>query len=344
MWPAGSSGCRQNGHGGRPAATSAWARATKSRAYDAVILTTKTSSALISSDSTSPAACSLGLLLLVGVDVGEQLDHDPVDARIPGDGHRADPELLGDRRVQRVGVAGGGRGRRHVHLTGAAAQHLVEHPVQVLGQHRDLLLLARDAGDPVALTGLQEERALARLTDGTGDEAVRRVVAVYENGHGPSVTGAARAVQVPRRLRSTASGAPRPPPTWASVRRRSGGPRVLGGRDGTGRPDRPSVELTVITYGRAGGVADHRDRSRIDHDPLEAVEVHAQRVGQDRLDQVAVRDRRPDRVRPMLSREPGVPGPDGTPPRASPSPSSTRRRETAQPTAGAAPRPRASPC
>ena len=39
---------------------------------------------------------------------------------------------------------------------------LVEDAVEVLGEHRDLLLLARDAGDAVALTGLEEEGALAR--------------------------------------------------------------------------------------------------------------------------------------------------------------------------------------
>src|SRR4051794_26661753 len=61
MWPAGSSGWRQNGHGGRPAETSACARATKSRAYDAVILTTKTSSASTSSLSASADAVAASL-------------------------------------------------------------------------------------------------------------------------------------------------------------------------------------------------------------------------------------------------------------------------------------------
>ena len=102
--------------GGRPAATRAWARATNSRAYEAVILTTNTSSASISSSSSAAVAGLLGgsvLGLVLAVHVGEQLDHDAVDVRVPGDRHGADPELLGDRRVERARCRGpAGRDRR----------------------------------------------------------------------------------------------------------------------------------------------------------------------------------------------------------------------------------------
>ena len=73
--------------------------------------------------------------------------------------------------------------RRDVDAAGAAPQHLVEHLVQVLGQHRHLLLLAGHAGDAVPLPGLQEEGPLAGLTDGAGHEPVRGVVAVNQDRH-----------------------------------------------------------------------------------------------------------------------------------------------------------------
>ena len=57
-----------------------------------------------------------------------------------------------------------------------AAQHLVEQLVDPLGERGDLLLLQRHGRDPLARPGLQEERALAGLADGAGDEPVRRVV------------------------------------------------------------------------------------------------------------------------------------------------------------------------
>ena len=82
---------------------------------------------------------------------------------------------------------------------------------------------------------------------------------------------------------------PAPPPTTASLRRPAcargtagrfpaAGPAATGRRRGVDpQHERPRV-----------GVADHRDRRRVDDDPLELVEVHAEGVGQHRLDHVAV--------------------------------------------------------
>ena len=57
------------------------------------------------------------------------------------------------------------------------------------------------------------------------------------------------------------------------------------------------------TNGRSARVADDAHRGRVDDDPLELVEVHAERVGEHRLDDVAVRD---DDVDGVVA-EPGVP-------------------------------------
>ena len=63
---------------------------------------------------------------------------------LPGQAHRADPELLLDRGVQRLVVLGVGRGQRgHRGVAAAAAQHLVEQLVDPLGEDRDLRLLQR---------------------------------------------------------------------------------------------------------------------------------------------------------------------------------------------------------
>ena len=67
--------------------------------------------------------------------------------------------------------------------------HLVEQLVDPLGERRDLLLLQRDAHDPRALAGLEEERARARLADGAGDEALGRVEAVDDRRHGSTLRG-----------------------------------------------------------------------------------------------------------------------------------------------------------
>jgi hypothetical protein len=53
----------------------------------------------------------------------------------------------------------------------------------VFSQHRNLLLLARDAGNAISLPRLQEEGPFARLTNRAGHEPIRRVITVHQNRH-----------------------------------------------------------------------------------------------------------------------------------------------------------------
>src|SRR5690606_34411177 len=61
--------------------------------------------------------------------------------------------------------------------------------------------------------------------------------------------------------------------------------------------------------GPAAGELDHGDGRRVDDDALEPVEGGPEGVGEDRLDDVAVADRHPDRVLAVLTADPGVPVP-----------------------------------
>ena len=65
----------------------------------------------------------------------------------------------------------------------AAPVQLVEQLAEPLGEDRDLDLLEDDAHDAAAVAGLQEERPVARLTDGAGDEAFGRVEDVAPSRH-----------------------------------------------------------------------------------------------------------------------------------------------------------------
>ena len=76
---------------------------------------------------------------------------------------------------------------------------------------------------------------------------------------------------------------------------------------GTSHERSPSWVLVASTNGPGGGVAHDRDRRRVDVQPLEQVEVHAERVGQHRLDQVAVADRDPDGPGAVLGLDRRVP-------------------------------------
>ena len=228
-----------------------------------MIFTTNTSSALIVVVSPrlggSSGTGSASILLRIVVDVGEQLDHDPIDGRVPGDGHGADPELLGDRSVQRVHIALPWSEAGGTSISPALRRtHLVQHLVQVLGQHGDLLLLAGHAGDPVALARLQEEGPLPRLPHGSGDEPVRGVIAVHQNRH-------AHQTMPPFLLVSRPSPTLDERPTGTSGRHRVGGAqatthrgirwrrarrRRLLGRGANIAPRSAVLELTVITKGR----------------------------------------------------------------------------------------------
>ena len=109
----------------------------------------------------------------------EDLDDDPLVAGVPGERHRAGPELLLDRLLERLGVVEAERrDRRDDRGLPSVVHQLVEQLVDALGEHRHLLLLQRDADHARATAGLQEERALPGRADGAGDEALGRVEAV----------------------------------------------------------------------------------------------------------------------------------------------------------------------
>ena len=89
--------------------------------------------------------------------------------------------------------------------------------------------------------------------------------------------------------------APAPPPTAASPDA-APAPAAAARRQ---QPGHVAAGVVHPQHERPGvGVADHRHRARVDHDPLEEVEVQAERVGQQRLDHVAVAAGQPDRLRP----------------------------------------------
>ena len=161
---------------------------------------------------------------------------------------------------------------------------LVEQLVDPLAEDLHLLLLQRDAGQPGAGAGLQEERALPGLADGARRRSARA-------GRSGARRGMASSLVVGARSRAATDDR-----VAEAVRRRVRRASSAGGCE-VGQAS-PSEEFIVSTNGRCGGVADHRQAGRVDDDPLERVEVHAERVGQDRLDHVAVGDREPDRVVP----------------------------------------------
>ncbi|MPM48223.1 hypothetical protein SDC9_94947 [bioreactor metagenome] len=74
--------------------------------------------------------------------VGEQFQHHLVVAAVPGQTHRPDPEVLGDRGVQWSGVEGTGRRRRDGDPAEGPGGDLVEQVGDLAGEHLDLLLLA----------------------------------------------------------------------------------------------------------------------------------------------------------------------------------------------------------
>ena len=191
--PSGSSGLPQNGHGGRPAATTFIARCTNDRAYDGRIVTSSTSSA---STSTSTSISTAAILVVFELDEHlvvdrKQLDDDQTGVGVPAEGDRADAELLDDRLVERVAVAGvdGCHGRDHG-VSSAAAERLVEQHLDSLGEHGDLLLLEGDARDPRAISRLEEKRPLAGLADRAGHETLGLVEAVHNDRHTQKPTGA----------------------------------------------------------------------------------------------------------------------------------------------------------
>ena len=111
-------------------------------------------------------------------------------------------------------------------------------------------------------------------------------------------------------------------------RRRATAARRGASSGGTSGRRSPPVSLSRTTNGPGRGVPDHGHRGRVGHDPLEQVQVQAQRVGHDGLDHVAVAARQPQRVRAVLGGHRRVPVAGPRPPRGPPSPPSPRRPGT----------------
>ncbi len=181
-WPSGSTGLPQNGQGGRPASTTCSARAQNARATPG-------------GDPHQQQLVGLGLLEgllgeLVelirrhhgGLAEREDLDHHPLVPGVPGQGHGAGPELLVDRLLQRPAVVQvDRRDRRDQGVAHRAGHQLVEKLVDPLDQGDHLLLLQRDADQPPALAGLEEEGPLPGLADRPGDEALGRIEGVHDS-------------------------------------------------------------------------------------------------------------------------------------------------------------------
>ena len=103
--------------------------------------------------------------------------------------------------------------------------------------------------------------------------------------------------------------------------------RARRGRFGGRRPDRsPPVSFATEQKRTQRRVPDDRHRGRVDRDALEQVQVQPERVGDDRLDHVAVAARQPrSRPAPCSAGQPGVPVSDRRDRRAPTSRPSTRR-------------------
>ena len=119
-------------------------------------------------------------------------------------------------------------GRQHRHVGVGLPAHGVEQLLEPLGEDLHLQLLQRDADRAPGTRGLEVEGAVARLADGAGDEALRRVEEVELAGHALSL------------------GAPVPPPTAASELAFLRRPFFGGIRS----PTPPPVSLTRTTKGR----------------------------------------------------------------------------------------------
>ena len=190
-WPAGSTGRRRTGRAAGRRRRRPGRRLVNARARPAVSRTTKHLLGLRLLDLLARAARADHRRL----GEREDLDHDPLVVGVPGQRHRAGPELLLDRLLERVGVRRGRPARRpgSVSSPSVGAHQLVEQLVDALGEHRHLLLLEGDAGDPGAVAGLEEEGALPGRADGAGDEALGRVEAVDHRRHGTNLEAASTA-------------------------------------------------------------------------------------------------------------------------------------------------------
>ncbi len=199
MWPIGSSGAPHNGQGGRPAATTRVARSTKIRAAVAD-----------HADPQQVRAVLVLVIVVVGVDrlavlvLGAGLDQHDLVVAVPAQGQRAGSEGLVDGLVERRAVDGRrGRLRAGRH---APPVELAEELAEAIGEDRDLDLLEGHGHDAGAVTGLQEEGAVAGLADRAGDELLGRIEDVASSGHGPDCSAGARFAP-PQPLRRPGCGA-----------------------------------------------------------------------------------------------------------------------------------------
>ena len=163
MCPSGSNGLLQSGHGGRPAATTSLG-----------VLGEITCLAEGQKDpqSVGPVLPVLQHDLLADLLLGQgkQFDDHLRALTVPGQAHRADPELRLDRRGQREFAGRDAAGS--VGLGAEPAGHLGDQRAEAIGEHRYLLFLAGDGKHPPAVDDLQEEFAFAGLPDGSGKEPV----------------------------------------------------------------------------------------------------------------------------------------------------------------------------
>ena len=237
----GSSGWPQKGQGGRPADTTELARLANARAAAPVRRTRSTVGPSLGSSSRSGASASSSST------TSWRLDDDELGVAVPAERHGADPELLGDRRVERVECprCPAAPWPGPVPLPGAA-DDLVEQRVDPLGEDLHLLLLQRDRDDPRAVARLKEERA-ARPGWPT-------VPATNRSGWSKRKTCRATSTlsRRPRRRRPRPSGweslDPAPPPTTASDEALRLRRLAFGG--GTSEDRSPPVSLVRSTNGR----------------------------------------------------------------------------------------------
>ena len=264
---------RRAGTAARPAAITRRARSTNARATGRLDAHPQRVRAVLD-------VLEQGLLGHLGVfDRGLGLDHDQARVAVPRQAHGADPELLVDGLVQRLGV----RVR-----TPAARCRCARRP------RRAAARAGRPAPPPAASPAATET---TRAPSVAWRKKVRSpgsptVPATNRLGRSNRKSWRAMMFSILRSGHVQTLPPPAPPPTVASSARRRRA-RFFGGA----KAARSRADVVRAQHVRTRlGVADDRDRARVDDDALELVEVQAERVGQDGLDHVAVTARHPDRV------------------------------------------------
>src|SRR6516164_4130161 len=108
-----------------------------------------------------------------------RLDDDHAAVAVPGQGDRADPEVLEQGQVERSVILQSGRRRgRDLGRPASTPEYLVQELVDALGQQAHLELLQDYAGHATGGSRLEVEGPLAWLPHRAGHEPVRRVIEV----------------------------------------------------------------------------------------------------------------------------------------------------------------------